>query len=240
MRTSLVLVLVLAADAHAQSPAEPAAPAAPEVAPAEAAPPAPAPAPTPPPAPPPAMPYATGTQAPGVMLAPPPRSVMDRRWAIGVDVGPETLQADVDGADKVEFGQLELAARYRIRRAIELGLAIHMGGSSDIGMGGIYLDFRYRFRAEQPLNVYALASLGALAVAHENGSDDEKRGRGSLRLGGGLEYRWSWFALVVELRLVGVGENKDLAVMPMETVGYQLARSKLSGGSFAMGANFYF
>lgn len=175
------------------------------------------------------------------MQAPPPRpSVMDRRWAIGVDVGPESYRADVDGAQKVEFGQLELAGRYRIRKAIELGLALHLGGSNQIGLGGLYVDFRYRFMAEQKLNVYALASLGVLSVAHEDASETEKKGRGSLRIGGGGEYRWSWFALALELRLVGVGENKDLAAMPMETVGYQLARSKLSGGSLALGANFYF
>jgi hypothetical protein len=185
------------------------------------------------------LPYAPG-QA-GVQLAPPaPRSVMDKRWAIGIDVGPETYRADVSGAEPVEFGQLELAGRYRVRRAIELGLAVHLGGSNRIGMGGLYLDFRYRFMAEQKLNVYALASLGALAIAHEDATADEKRGRGSLRLGGGIEYRWNWFALIFELRLVSVGENKELESMPAETVGYQLARAPLGGISIAMGANFYF
>jgi hypothetical protein len=165
---------------------------------------------------------------------------MDKRWAIGLDVGPETFRADVDGAQQVEFGQFEIAARYRVRKPIELGLALHGGGSRGLGMGGLYFDFRYRFMAEQKLNVYALGSLGVLSVSQENAPEAEARGRGSLRLGGGVEYRWNWFALAAELRLVGVGENKDLPRMPMESVGYQLARSKLSGGSFAMGANFYF
>jgi hypothetical protein len=208
------------------------------VAPAEPAPPG-APGETPAAAPAAPMPYAQ-PQA-GVQLVPAaPRSVMDKRWAIGVDVGPESYRTDVDGAEPVEFGQLELAVRYRVRRPIELGLAIHLGGSNQIGMGGLYFDFRYRFMAEQKLNVYALASLGALAVAHENATEDEKRGRGSLRIGGGLEYRWNWFALIFELRLVGVGENKEIPMMPAETVGYQLARAPLSGFSVAMGANFYF
>jgi len=167
-------------------------------------------------------------------------SVMDRRWAIGVDVGPESLRADVEGADKVGFGHLELAGRYRIRRAIELGLALHLGGSNHIGMGGAYIDVRYRFMAEQPLNAYALASLGVLAVAHEDASDAQRKGRGSLRLGGGIEYRWNRFALAFELRLVGVGANEDVAAMAMETVGDELARAKLSGGSLALGASFYF
>lgn len=171
----------------------------------------------------------------------PPRTVMSKRWAIGFDVGPESYEPDAANADPTEFGQFELAGRYRIRPAIELGLALHMAGSAgDIGAGGLYFDFRYRFRAEQKLNVYALASLGVLAVSQDSASEDAKKGRGSLRLGGGLEYRWNWFALIVELRLLHVGENKDLAPVMAETVDYQLSRYKLSGGSLAMGANFYF
>jgi hypothetical protein len=175
------------------------------------------------------------------MMPPPPRrTVMSKRWAIGVDVGPESYEPDAPGSQKTEFGQFELAARYRIRAPIELGLAIHLGGSKDIGEGGFYLDFRYRFRAEEKLNVYALGSLGVLAIAHENASEDAKQGRGSLRLGVGGEYRWNWFALILELRLVSVGENDQLAPVATETVDYQLSRYKLSGGSLAMGANFYF
>jgi hypothetical protein len=211
------------------------------------------PAPPPPdqPAPPPAP--APTTSAPGaaapivqpypgqqVIQPAPPSTVMAKRWAIGVDVGPESYEPDAMNADKTEFGQLELAARYRIRAPIELGLAVHMAGSKDISAGGLYVDFRYRFRAEEPLNVYLLGGLGVLAVAHKDASDAAKQGRGSLRLGVGGEYRWNWFALIVELRLVGVGENKDLPAMSPETVDYQLSRYKLSGGSLAMGANFYF
>jgi hypothetical protein len=183
-----------------------------------------------------------GQQPPGIQpVAPPARTVMSKRWAIGIDVGPESYQPDVDGSTKTEFGQFELAARYRVRRPIELGLALHLGGSKDIGEGGIYFDFRYRFMAEQKFNVYGLASLGVLAVAHEDASEDAKRGRGSIRLGVGGEYRWSWFALIVELRLIHVGENQDLPT-PIDTapVDYQLSKYKLSGGSLAMGANFYF
>lgn len=176
-------------------------------------------------------------------VAPAPRSVMAKRWAIGIDVGPESYEPEADGSTKTEFGQFELAGRYRVARPIELGLALHLAGSKDIAAGGFYAEFRYRFRAEQPLNVYLLGGLGVLAVAHKNASDEAGKGRGSLRLGIGGEYRWNWFALILELRLVGVGENKDLGALPagtMEPVDYQLSRYKLSGGSLAMGANFYF
>jgi hypothetical protein len=177
------------------------------------------------------------------MQSPPvaPRAtVMAKRWAIGVDVGPESYKPDADQAEQTDFGQLELAARYRIRAPIELGLALHLAGSKDIGAGGFYIDVRYRFRAEQPLDVYVLGDLGILSVAHKDATDDEKKGRGSVRLGVGGEYRWSWFALCLELRLLHVGDNPDLPPQMAETVDYQLSRYKLSGGSLALGASFYF
>jgi hypothetical protein len=183
-----------------------------------------------------------GQQPPGMQPPPAaPKTVMSKRWAIGVDVGPESYQPDVDGSQKTEFGQFELAVRYRVRKPIELGLALHGAGSKDIGAGGIYFDFRYRFMAEQALNVYALASLGVVSVAHKDASEEAKLGRGSVRLGVGGEYRWSWFALILELRLIHVAENKELA-LPIDPapVDYQLSRYKLSGGSLALGANFYF
>ena len=193
------------------------------------------------------MPYAPGTQpvpSPGAgpPVAPSP-GVMSRRWAIGVDVGPESYAPKVEPQPQAtSFGQLELAARYRVVAPIEVELALHLGGSKDISEGGFYLGGRYRFLAEQALNIYGLFDLGVLAVAHKDASDQAKKGRGSLRLGVGGEYRWSWFALVVEFRLMTVGNNADLGpstIMP-EPVDYQLSRYQLAGASFAMGANFYF
>jgi hypothetical protein len=175
------------------------------------------------------------------MQPPPPKTVMSKRWAIGVDFGPESYAPNVDGAEATGFGQFELAVRYRVVKPIELGLALHIAGADNkIAAGGLYFDFRYRFLAEQPFNIYALASLGLLGVAHEDASDDAKRGRGSLRLGVGAEYRWSWFALVLEFRLISVGENDKVPALPAETLDYQLSRYKLSGASLALGANFYF
>jgi hypothetical protein len=238
----LLLLIVLGATAHAQgAPPPPADPA--QLPPTEPSP--PPPEPTPPstqPTAPVLQPY-PGQQSPAMQPAPPvAKTVMSKRWAIGVDFGPESYAPDVDGAEATEFGQFELALRYRIRKPIELGLALHLGGADPkIAEGGIYFDFRYRFLAEKPFNVYALASLGVLAVAHEDATDDEKRGRGSLRLGGGVEYRWSWFALAAELRLIHVGKNEDVP-QPLDPVTgpYALAAYKLSGLSLALGANFYF
>jgi hypothetical protein len=235
VRSALVLLIASTSSVVAQpgAPTEPQRPVE--------EPPVVQPVPAPQPAPPPAtLPLYQGTNPPAPPPPAPPRSVMAKRWAIGVDVGPEAYEPDAPQSQKTEFGQFEVAARLRIRPPIELGLAVHLGGSKDIAMAGLYVDFRYRLMAERKLNVYALAGLGVLAVAHEEASEDARRGRGSLRLGGGVEYRFNWFALILELRLIGVGENKGLAPQAIETVDYQLSRYKLSGGSLAMGANFYF
>lgn len=229
----MIFVLALAAVADAQDAPPPPAPSPPPPAQPVADPPPPVVAPSPPMQP--------QVQAPGMQPAVPPRpSVMAKRWAIGLDVGPESLQPNRDGSDKTDFGQLELAGRFRIRAPIEVGIALHLGASKDISEGGFYLEARYRFRPDKPLDVYATGGLGVLAVAHKEASEDAKRGRGSLRIGAGIEYRWSWFALIAELRLVGVGENDTLAPMAPETVDYRLSRYKLSGGSLALGTNFYF
>lgn len=168
---------------------------------------------------------------------------MFRRWAIGLDVGPESYAPKVEPQPKAtSFGQLEAAVRYRVVAPVEVELAIHLGGSKDISEGGIYLGGRYRFLAEQALNIYGLFDLGVLAVAHKDAGDQAKQGRGSLRLGVGGEYRWSRFALVLEFRLMTVGNNPDLGpstIMP-EPVDYQLSRYQLAGASFALGANSYF
>src|SRR5262245_41126473 len=131
VRRALMLVLASGSIAHAQAPAQEPAPPPPGPSPDQplplTAPPAAAPAAAP-------APPAAQVQAPAMMPPPPPpRTVMSKRWAIGLDVGPEQLQSENSG--KVEFGQFELAGRYRLRRSIELGLALHLGGSKDIGEG---------------------------------------------------------------------------------------------------------
>lgn len=166
---------------------------------------------------------------------------MNRRWAIGAQLGWETLTIQHGDKQKVTFGMLELAARFRIRPAIEVSLALRGGGTDgDISLGGLYADFRYRFRAEQKWNIYAFAGLGVMAAAQKMATDAEKKGRGSLRLGGGLERRFGAFAADVELHLVGIGENKNAPEPVMPSTAGQLSRYGLSGGSLMIGVTYYF
>ena len=181
------------------------------------------------------------------MPAPPaaaPPGVMADRWAIGLDIGSLGLKPQTTGAQNVDFGELELAARFRLRPELELGASFFGGGSKgDLSAAGFYADVRYRFLADRPFNVFATGSLGVAAVAGKNATDTEKAGRGSLRLGAGLEYRFAFgLALEAQLRLVAVAENKkvpSLGGAPL-TVQYELERYGLGGGSLVIGAVYYF
>ncbi|HUS30247.1 MAG TPA: outer membrane beta-barrel protein [Kofleriaceae bacterium] len=202
--------------------------------------PAPPDDPQPPPPPPPTSPPPATT--PDLLHTPaPPPAVMNRRWSVGLSFGWETLTIQHGDKQKVTFGMLELAGRFRITPAIEVALALQGGGTEgDIGLGGIYADFRYRFRVERPWNLYAFAGLGAVNVAQKMASDDEKAGRGSLRLGGGLERRFTAFALNVEVRLASVGENKKAPEPVMPSTANQLSRYGLGGGAVMIGVTYYF
>jgi hypothetical protein len=176
-------------------------------------------------------------QAPGE-VAPAGPSVMARRWAVNVSLGAESLTAKIDGADPVGFGALEVAGRFRLRPAIELALAFSAAGNQGIGTAGFFLEGRYRFLAERPWNPFASVSLGVASVADKTGNDTEKKGRGALRIGGGIERRIGNFAIEATLRLVGIGENKD--VMTVVTAGQRLSRYGVSGGELVIGGSFYF
>jgi hypothetical protein len=175
-------------------------------------------------------------QAPGEV--PPAPTVMDNRWAVNVSLGGESLTAKTDGAKPVGFGGLEVAGRFRIRPSIEIALAFAAAGNQGIGTAGFYAEFRYRFLAERPWNPFACGSLGVASVSDKNASDPEKKGRGSLRLGGGIERRIGNFGIEATLRLIGIGENT--AVMTVQTRGQELARYGVSGGELVVGGSYYF
>jgi hypothetical protein len=177
-------------------------------------------------------------QAPGEVVASEPSTVMARRWAIDLSLGGQSLTAKHTGAQAVGFGGLELAARFRILPAIEVALAFEGAGNQGISTAGFFAEFRYRFLAERSWTPFALAGLGVVSAADKTGTDTEKKGRGALRIGGGIERRFGAWGLEATLRLVGIGENK--AVMDVTTRGQELARYSASGAELVVGGTFYF
>jgi hypothetical protein len=186
----------------------------------------------------------TGTayaQAPGQVIPAEQPSVMDRRWSLSLSFGTLGLAPDRDEAETVSFGMAELAGRFRIRSFVDIGLSLYGAGAGegDLSSGGIYVDARYRFLAERPWNIWALLSLGVASVASDDQADKAKQGRGSFRIGAGVERRFTAWALHAELRLVGISENDDFE--PTEvTPNNEMAKAKLNGGSLTIGGSFYF
>jgi hypothetical protein len=183
---------------------------------------------------------APGEAAPVQASAP---SVMDRRWAVSAGIGWESFEAKVDNGYKVTFAMVDLAGRFRIRREIELGLGLVAGGAEagELTTGGLFIDGRYRFRAEKAWNIYVGLGLGVQSVANKDGTEDEKKGRGALRVVPfGIERRWSKLAIFGEVRVVGVAQNKELAAPAMPFPAWQFSRYGLGGGHVVFGGNLYF
>lgn len=172
-------------------------------------------------------------------------SVMDRRWAVSAGIGWESFEAKVEDGAKVTFGMLDLAGRFRVKPAIELGLGLVAGGAEggELTTGGLFVDIRYRFRAEHAWNIYVGLGLGVQSVATKDGTEDERKGRGALRVVPfGIERRWTgaMFALFGEVRVVGVAENKELAAPATPFPAWQFSRYGLGGGHVVFGTNLYF
>jgi hypothetical protein len=190
-----------------------------------------------------AMTSVAAAQAPGEVAPQPvggshPSFVMGRPWSIAIGLGAESLTAKTDGAKAVGFGGIELAGRFRIRPPIEVALALEAMGNQGISTAGIYAEFRYRFLAEQPWNPFALGSLGVASAADKNGTDAERKGRGSLRIGGGIERRIGNVGIEATLRLVAIAQDRSVTVVT--TAGQQLARYGDSGVELLIGAGYYF
>lgn len=189
-------------------------------------------------------------QAPGQTTSQPataapaasPAGVMASRWAIDLALGGWSLRPK-GASEGTGFGALGLAGRFRLRPAMELALGLALGGGSrdgvDLSMGALYGEFRYRFRAERPWNVFVLGGLGVASVARKSGSDAERKGRGMLRLGGGVERRFGSFALEATLAGIAVAEDPDVPATGAPDLGDAFARYGVSGIALMLGATYY-
>jgi hypothetical protein len=172
----------------------------------------------------------------------PPAGVMESRWAVDLALGGASLRPK-GATEGTGFGVLGLAGRFRLRPAMELALGLAFGGSSrdavDLSMGALYGEFRYRFRAEQPWNVFVLGGLGVGSIARKGGTDAERKGRGMLRLGGGVERRFGSFALEATLAGIAIAEDTDVPAIGAPDIGDAFARYGVSGLALTLGATYY-
>jgi len=192
-------------------------------------------------------------------------SVMARRFAIGLGLGGLSVApADPnsrDGRADTNFRTTELSLRYRISLHLELELALTGGRQAldnrtdgDLAMGGGTLGARYRFCPAQAWNWWLMGGLGATVIERHNSTKEERDAatRSHVAFGIGLERRWSRLALQAEARMLAIGERKDgmvagpnFTVPPIGTPPpanpiNATNNGKLSGGTFTVGAAFYF
>ncbi len=192
-------------------------------------------------------PYAQPPGAAPAPLAPAPITPAPRpqRWSVGVAFGQTDLAPD--GSDvPTTFEGGTLAVRYRGWRHLELELSLgggretrEDGSEGSLAMGGGTLAARYRFNPERAWNWWLLAGFGQTTVAAHDASDAELEAarRPHVALGAGLERRWAHFALQFELRGLVVGQTES--EMQLADQGVMVSEG-LSGGSFALGASWYF
>lgn len=192
-------------------------------------------------------------------------TVMSRRWAVGLSLGTMTLAPDGAPDDKTAFAIGELALRFRATRHFELELAVGGGRErtsddqdGDLAVSAAMLAARWRFFPEHAWNFYVMGGLGGASVTRHDATDQERNDamQPLAMLGIGVERRFRHFALQAELRAVGMG-NKDHGDSAMARGAATGARPEMTttttvstppiavdekrgGGSFSIGASYYF
>jgi hypothetical protein len=169
-------------------------------------------------------------------------TVMDNRWAIGASLG----SLGVEGQDDDSYQMRELALRFRATLHLELEMSLASGekqSNRDLGINSAALAVRYRLWPENAWNVFAMAGLGAAAIAfpassYQPGSPVYALGM----LGLGLEWRFAeHLAIQLEAREIGLTRNQaphiTADIMPGPPA---IPPAEQSAASVAIGLSCYF
>ncbi|MGE5185408.1 MAG: hypothetical protein ACM31C_25265 [Acidobacteriota bacterium] len=188
-----------------------------------------------------AMTAVAHAQAPGQVAPEPASLVMARPWSVSLSLAAMSAKPHVDGVNAVGLGAFELAGAYRLRPSIQLGLSLAGGGGENntLSTGALWANVRYRFMAEQPWNVLALGSLGVASVYGKDAPDVERKARGAIRIGGGVEHRWQSWAIEADLVVFAIAQNDQVPPPPAPTTEYDVARFGLTGIALSFGGTFY-
>jgi hypothetical protein len=187
--------------------------------------------------------------------------VMANRWAVGLSVGSLSIRPKDAPDNKTDFAIGQLSLRFRATYHLEIELALGGGqeklqdgtqGDREVSTGELGL--RYRFAADRRWNWWLGGGIGSLSVTPVGATDQQKQDAqlpmASLSIG--IEHRWHQFALDAELRGFGVGPRDASAAPPkampvasgttmMDPPPPSPAPSQdLSGGTFTIGASYYF
>lgn len=165
-----------------------------------------------------------------------------QRWSVSFGLEFGTFKPKEDDGKSLAYSAAEASVRYRLQRSVDLGAVLFAGGAdeSDVGFAGLMLEGRYLFRPGRAWNPFASFAIGVTSIAPNSGSDDQKKGRGALRFGGGIEHRWGWFALEASLHIIGVGANHPDPDATGGSLPLELARDSASGAQLSISGTGYF
>lgn len=176
--------------------------------------------------------------------------VMANRWAVNLSLWFGSMTPRTSGAGSIPLAGLELSGRFRIREPIELAFSLFGGGSGDpnnndmntVSVGGFMIDARWRFMYDRPWNVAAVAGIGVMSAAAKAGATDEdKAGRGSLRVGVAVEHRWEHWAIEGDFRIFAIQKNDSVTLLDQPSQRTYLAqRYGLTGVYLVLGGSYYF
>lgn len=169
------------------------------------------------------------------------------RWSIGLNMQGASFAADnAEPGNEANFEGGSLALRYRPWRKVSLELSLgggrqklEDGMDGDLAMGTGTLAARYHFNQENHWNFWLLFGVGATTIARHDATDDEidAAQRPHVALGAGLEYRFTNFALQLEVRGMGLGQTEDEKMLQEQGV---YTGEGISGGLVTLGASYYF
>lgn len=186
-------------------------------------------------------------QPPAVTPTPGPQ--LPGRFSLGLSfLGSE--YSDNASGEAVQFSGGEVAFRYRPWRKVSLELTLGGGRQQIEGYDGERMDgelamatgtlaARYHFNQHSKWNFWLLFGVGATTIARHDASEEEidAAQRPHVAFGAGLEYRFTNFALQIEARGLGLGQTEDEKMLQEQGV---YTSEGISGGSFTLGASYYF
>jgi hypothetical protein len=115
----------------------------------------------------------------------------------------------------------------------------------DLQVSTAALAMRYRFRAEEHWNFFAMGGLGGAAITRHDATSQERHDatQPMFVAGAGTEYRFDHLALQAELRGFGLGTPKSDSTTQMTNAPFEAnagANVQRSGASLSLGLSYYF
>lgn len=182
------------------------------------------------------------TPPPAATPAQAPDPVMANRWGVGLGLGGMSVTSDDQPGVAAHFTVVQLAARYRAIRHLELELALGLGQANDSAVDrdavtDVAFDVRLRLAPHSAWDGWLMAGLGGFVKAPAGANTQMKNQleQGMMQLGIGVERRFDRFSLEAELRMLALSAPQ---AAPPSPSGQPPAAG--GAGLLSLGGSFYF